>query len=135
MVDKSVARLQYLNSFYNSFFYKGSKFGLLILIAIFLILLGIIGIGVSTYFWNEETYIEVHGRFGIVFDAGGSGTRMYIYEQKNDDEFVQVIKPEACEGKQASLFIHFKSKINLFCYFFAAKILQCIPDFPRFLYK
>ncbi|XP_066936720.1 ectonucleoside triphosphate diphosphohydrolase 1-like [Clytia hemisphaerica] len=76
---------------------NGWKYGILIFVAIFFIVLGAVGIGVSTYFYNEEMTDEVQGRFGIVFDAGGSGTRMYIYSFDNNNQYVQTLQ-EDCEG-------------------------------------
>ena len=81
-----------------AFRFLGWKYGILIFVAIFFIILGAIGIGVSTYFYNEEMEDQVQGRFGIVFDAGGSGTRMYIYSYDNNNQYVQTFK-EDCEGK------------------------------------
>ena len=80
------------------FFFPGWKYSLLLFIAFFIIILGAIGIGVGTHFYNQESTEEKHGRFGVIFDAGGSGTRMYIYEYKNNGQYLQTFK-EDCEGK------------------------------------
>ena len=54
------------------------------------ILIGIAGVVLAAVFLRETTTVELHGRFGIVFDAGGSGTRMTVYEYKNGSAMTQV---------------------------------------------
>lgn len=76
----------------------GKKCSVFSVVAIVLIVVGILGIALSTYYWKEEEEKEIHGRFGVVFDAGGSGTRMYLYEYKNNKEYVQTFQNK-CEDK------------------------------------
>ena len=51
-------------------------------------------------FWDVRLKVLLYfqGRFGIIFDAGGSGTRMVIYEYQNHSSMNQVAYIE-CEGQ------------------------------------
>eukprot|EP00794_Sanderia_malayensis_P018657 gene18657-20538_t len=63
-----------------------------------LALLGIVAIILSSLKYESTKTEQVKGRFGIIIDAGGSGTRLIIYEYSKDDTIHQV-KYTECEDK------------------------------------
>ncbi|XP_065661034.1 ectonucleoside triphosphate diphosphohydrolase 1 isoform X2 [Hydra vulgaris] len=46
------------------------------------ILVGLVVVFLFIYLRSQKNAFELHGRFGITIDAGGSGTRLSIYEYK-----------------------------------------------------
>jgi len=79
---------------------ESSKKGILICGILFL-LVGIIAFTISIILWMDTSSEELHGRYGIVFDVGGSGTRMYLYEYQHARRMNERLSVK-CEDKGAT---------------------------------
>ena len=72
-----------------------------------LLAIGVIGIILSSTLLRRTITEEEHGRFGIVFDAGGSGTRMSVYEYREGS--MNQVKYVECEREGIQ---HYKGRTD-----------------------
>jgi len=81
--------------------YLGKKNWVFILVSALLILVGLIFIiyGAANYESEETKSVVKKKQFGVVIDAGGSGTRLYVYEYKEDDDSIDELSRIKCEGE------------------------------------
>lgn len=83
--------------------------GTLLAVGIFLILLGVLAASLLGVYRSKEDTKILRGRFGIIFDAGGSGTRMAVYEYTNNKmKELEYIK---CENKGLAKFVGRENEI------------------------